>query len=125
MERELRIGQHLVFIDADREERDALLICIHGEPKGTLNRPPKIDDKGNYVEDKEGHIVYHEEPIQSWPCINLVVVDKNDGAQDQYGRQTVKEGVTSVVHWSDSTAHGFCWRFRDEVVEGMPAPSIS
>jgi len=28
MERELVIGQHLVFIDADRQERDALLIAF-------------------------------------------------------------------------------------------------
>lgn len=123
--KELKIGQHLVFIDADRVERDALLICIHGDPKGERYRKPKLDDSGKYVTDSDGNILFEEGDFQRWPCVNLVVADKNPNAQDQYGRQTVKEGVTSVVHWEDSTAQGFCWRFPDEELTGLPKPSIS
>lgn len=145
MERELRIGQHLVFIDAERQERDALLICIHGDPQGRMavsirksaselteeekasgewqadsHDPPiyayKVDEKGLMIID-------HKEPGQHWPCINIVVVDKNEGAEDQYGRQTSKEH-TSVVHWTSSSAIGYCWRFADEEVDWsrMQAP---
>jgi hypothetical protein len=107
MERELKIGQHLVFIDADRQERDALLICIHGDSRGAEYKAP------------DG-----ESAIQ-WPCVNLVVVSKEPGAQDQYGRQTMKDGHTSVVHWTNSSAQGFCWRWPDEEMTREVAPSIS
>lgn len=146
MERELKIGQHLVFIDANRVERDALLICIHGDAHGQqaipirkaadklteeekssgewendIHTPPiyayKLDENGN-------PIVEYKEPGEHWPCINIVVVDKNEGAEDQYGRQTSKEH-TSVVHWIDSTAVGYCWRFADEQVDrSMVQPPI-
>lgn len=136
MNRKLRIGQHLVFIDADREERDALLICIHGDPEGRMvvprrktNPNPKEENFGRdlyiYEKDEEGNIINdYKEPGQHWPCINMVIVDKHEGATDQYGRQTVKENVTSVVHWTSNSAQGFCWRFADEEMTGMPAPSI-
>ncbi len=133
MERELKIGQHLVFIDAERQERDALLICIHGDPQGRLVMPRRkpakeedrdkpgfyVDDNGiyTYEVDEKGVIVNdYKEPGEHWPCINIVVVDKNEGAEDQYGRQTSKEH-TSVVHWTDSSAIGYCWRFADEKVD--------
>lgn len=107
MERELKIGQHLVFIDEHRRERDALLICIHGEPKGSKYR-------------LEGE----SEDRIDWPCVNLVVVCYEEDAQDQYGRQTTKE-PSSVVHWANSSANGYCWRFADEEMTGSAAPSIS
>lgn len=96
MERMLRVGQHLVFVDEDRMERDALVTAIHGDPQG---------DGGT-----------------NWPCLNLVFVTKEPGAQDQYGRQTVRS--LSAVHWKNSSAVGYCWRFVDEeMTEG--APTIS
>ena len=128
MERELKIGMHLVFIDADRQERDALLLCIHGNPRGALEQILK-DENGEYRTDPDRPGYYLTEEVEGtvgkhWPCVNLVIVDKNKGAEDQYGRQTMKEGVTSIVHWEDNSAHGFCWRFPDEKVTGQPAPSI-
>jgi hypothetical protein len=108
MERELKVGQHLVFIDADREERDALLLCIHGNPKGEPYR-----------------LANEEAERMHWPCVNLVVVSKEPGAQDQYGRQTMKDGHTSIVHWSDNTAQGFCWRWPDEEMESKVKSSVS
>jgi len=138
MERELRIGQHLVFIDAERQERDALLICIHGDPQGRMAIPNRKSvellteeekasgewqlDSHNppmyaYRQNEDGSLVVeYKEPGEHWPCVNIVVVDKNEGAKDQYGRQTSKEH-TSVVHWTDSTAIGYCWRFADEKVD--------
>jgi hypothetical protein len=131
MKRELVVGMHLVFIDADRVERDALLLCIHGDPKGRLvcprRKPAPEGSEDPYVYDTgdDGVILNdYKEAGEHWPCINLVVVDKNQGAEDQYGRQTVKEGVTSVVHWTSSTARGFCWRFPGEEVTEAAAPTI-
>jgi hypothetical protein len=124
MERELVIGDHLIFIDADRQERNALLIAIHGEPKGRMSQRYKWDGKGKAVLDDDGNMVPDGKPYLSWPCINLCIVDKNEGATDQYGRQTVKDGITSVVHWEGSTANGFCWRFLDEEVTTNPEPTI-
>lgn len=124
MERELKVGMHLIYIDADREERDALLIAIHGDPKGTAHYVPKLDEDGNVATGEDGGFVIDHE-YKHWPCVNLVVVEKNQSAQDQYGRQTQKDGITSVVHWRDSSAHGFCWRFPGEEVIGSAAPTIS
>jgi hypothetical protein len=141
MERELRIGMHLVFIDDCRKERDCLLTAIHGDPRGCKvvpirkaakelteeerasgewilddNTPPlyayKQAEHGGYVV----YVVEHIEPGSLWPCINLVVVSENENAQDQYGRQ-IDERHTSVVHWSSSSAIGYCYRFADERVD--------
>jgi len=128
MERELEVGQHLVFIDAERKERDALLLCIHGDPKGGTQEVVKGDD-GEPLRDpkKPGYVQMHTVPGTEgsyWPCINIVVVCDNPEAQDQYGRQTTKEH-TSVVHWTHSSANGYCWRFADEEMTGEAAPPIS
>ena len=135
MSKELRIGMHVVFIDAHRKERDALLTAIHGDPQGRTshslrkdvrrlsseekesgkwridnNTPPiyayQIDEEGNYL-------VEYGEPGENWPCVNLLVVSNNEEAQDQYGRQ-VDDRHTSVVHQGDSTAVGYCFRLADE-----------
>jgi len=147
MNRELKIGQHIVFIDAHRRERDALLTAIHGDPQGRMtissrksaaelteeekasgkwqvdsHDPPiyayEVDDKGQMV-------VEYKEPGEHWPCVNLVVISENGDAQDQYGRQ-IDERHTSIVHWNDSTAVGYCFRFADEEVDwSKMQPTIS
>jgi hypothetical protein len=147
MERELKIGMHIVFIDAHRKERDALLTAIHGDPKGQMmisirksakelteeeksskeweldsHEPPiyayKVDEDGN-------QIIEYREPGEHWPCVNLVVISDNEDAQDQYGRQ-LDERFTSIVHWEGSTAVGFCFRFADENVDwSKMQPTIS
>lgn len=120
MERELKVGMHLVFIDAERQERDALLLAIHGDPQGRLyvrQDPADLNSPCDLILPDDG---------PSWPCVNLVVVvDKHDGAQDQYGRQTLKEGHTSIVHWKDNSAQGFCYRFADEVIEKKGVHTVS
>jgi hypothetical protein len=126
MERELKVGQHLVFVDAERKERDALLLCIHGDPRGA-QRTCRTDEKGEYISDEKGVIISDEvegTAGSDWPCINIVVVRDNPSAQDQYGRETTKEH-TSVVHWTYSSAQGYCWRFADEEMSGEAAPPIS
>jgi len=135
MERELKIGMHVVFIDSLRRERDALITGIWGDPLGRMvvasrkaarelteeerasgrwredsNTPPIYA----YEHGEDGlPIVEYLEPGEHWPCINLVVISENENAEDQYGRQ-VDERPTSVVHQGDSTAVGYCWRFADE-----------
>jgi hypothetical protein len=106
MERKLEIGMGLVFIDENRKERDALVTAIHGDPEG-YSYYPNEDLKALHGSDAM---------VTDWPCLNFVVVDDSEGSQDQYGRQVVRH--TSVVHWRQSSARGFCWRFQDEEVFG-------
>lgn len=113
MERKLKVGMSLVYIDENRKERDSLVTAIHGDPEGNPHYP-----------DENLRLLHGEDAIvHNWPCVNLVVVDDNEGAQDQYGRQVIRH--SSVVHWSQNSAHGFCWRFLDEDMVGVAAPTIS
>ena len=143
---EMKIGQHIVFIDEYRKERDALLTAIHGDPQGRMciavrkdARQLTEDEKasGDWHLDNATPPIYaykHEdgiqlcdyiEPGEHWPCVNLVVISQNEDAQDQYGRQ-IDERHTSIVHWSDSTAIGYCFRFADEKVDwSKMQPTIS
>jgi hypothetical protein len=123
-EKMLRIGQHVVFIDEHRRERDALLVAIHGDPQGRLCLGTKKNEQGEDVTDENGILVAdYGEPGTNWPCVNLVVVGDKEEAQDQYGRQI--DRPSSVVHWTDSSAHGYCWRFRDEVIDAEMGRTIS
>ena len=147
MSREMRIGMHLVFIDAHRKERDALLTAIHGDPQGRraissrksaseLTDEEKASDKWQVdshdppiyayeVGDNGEHVVNYDEPGKHWPCVNLVIISEQGSAQDQYGRQ-IDERHTSVVHMKDSTAVGYCFRFADEEVDwSKMQPTIS
>ncbi len=105
----LKVGGHVVFIDSHRRERDALLTAIWGDPDGRNVTGCHQDDEGNYVSE-------YDEPGTNWPCVNLVVISDNEEAQDQYGRQ-IDDRHTSIVHWTNSSAVGYCWRFADEKVD--------
>jgi len=144
--RHLKIGGHVVFIDEHRRNRDALVTAIHGDPDGrpmTWPRKPanelteeeKASGKWRvdthmppiyaYQVDENGEdVIEYGEPGTEWPCINLVVVSDNEDAQDQYGRQ-IDERYSSVTHWEGNTAHGYCYRFADEVVEEHVPKTIS
>jgi hypothetical protein len=134
---EMRIGQHVVFIDEHRRERDALLTAIHGDAQGRMVIPVRKpanelteDEKasGEWQVDSHDPPIYaykqkdgmnevdYVEPGEHWPCVNLVVVSDNESAQDQYGRQ-IDERHTSIVHWTDNSAQGYCFRFADEKVD--------
>ena len=144
---EMRIGMHVVFIDEYRRERDALLTAIHGDPQGRMVVPvrkpatelteeEKVSGKWEldshtppiyaYQLDEQGyHACDYVEPGKHWPCVNLVVISDNETAQDQYGRQS-DERHTSIVHWADSSAQGYCFRFGDEKVDrSAMQPTIS
>jgi len=135
MNRELKIGMHVVFIDEYRRDRDALITAIHGDPMGGFVVEVRKGAKDLTDEEKasgDWHFDHHDPPIYAylhdedgnqvteyseagkyWPCINLVVVSDNESAQDQYGRQ-LADRSSSVVHQSNSTAVGNCYRFADE-----------
>lgn len=117
MSEKLVVGRHLIFVDEHMQERDALLTAIHGDPEGRLCLGAKVDDDGKQVVDDEGILVAeYGEPGASWPCLNMVVISDNDKAQDQYGRQ-LDERPSSVVHWTNSSANGYCWRFPEETID--------
>lgn len=133
-QQELKVGGVVVFIDSHRMEHKALVTCIHGDPLGRqmVNRRKSAKDcteeeraSGHwridkydppmyvYEIDENGQDIYdYGEPGESWPCINLVIVSPNPECQDPYGRQL--ERHTSVVHQSNSSAVGYCFRFEDE-----------
>jgi hypothetical protein len=136
MSRELKIGMHIVFIDENRRERDALLTAIHGDPHGSMvwsirKAPSELteEDKASgeweldkytsppiyaYKVNEDGsHVTESKEPGEHWPCVNLVVISDNGDAIDKYGRQ-IDERYSSIVYQEDSTAVGNCYRFGDE-----------
>lgn len=81
MERKaISIGDPVTFVDEHGMERPALVTAIWGNE------------------------VFDDDP----PSLNLVIVEKDQGATDQYGRQIRRE--TSVVHQKRQAAGGFYWR---------------
>jgi hypothetical protein len=142
MERELIIGDVVVFINKHRMEQKALITAIHGDPRGRQMTPrrkavkdcseeelsklkPDLHDLYAYEVDEDGKHVYdYAEPGQRWPCINLVIVAPNTECKDPYGRQL--ERHSSVVHQTDSSAIGYCYRFVDERIKTeLRQPTIS
>jgi hypothetical protein len=132
-QRELVIGGVVVFIDQHRIEHRALVNCIHGDQLGRQvvpRRKPNPNPKGSddtyiYETDDDGVILNdYVEPGEHWPCINLVIVSPNPDCQDPYGRQL--ERHTSVVHQSNSSAVGYCFRFEDErLMTELRQPTVS
>lgn len=94
---ELQIGQAIVFVDENRQERDALITFIHGNPDGIV-----YTLAGEQIERRQ------------WPCINILTLSSNVDCQDQYGRQA--ERFSSVVHIEQSSAKGMCYRFSQEAL---------
>jgi hypothetical protein len=78
-------------------------------------------------------VIYHDEtgtPLNAlvktvWhpTCLNIQHINKNEGAQDNDGRQSVV--VTSVCHVSLSSAHGRYWRRVEEQPREYVAPAQS
>lgn len=85
----LEVGQCVRFCSSDRIWYDALVTAIHGEPH-----------KSKHWETGEELCVY--------PCINLTHVSSDEDAQDQYGRQLIREN-TSISHYGQYVASGFFW----------------
>lgn len=85
MERTLKIGDPIVYVDAYRTRHNALVTRVWGSSPGGGGQPG---------------------------C-NLLWVSGDDTKTDPYGRQI--ERATSVVHLSGQPAGAFCWCWPDEV----------
>ena len=105
MKRRLEIGYMVTFIDSRRVEHPALITAIWGEPEGEAI--PAVPEVG-------------QEAGVRWPCINLVFVTHDESRTDQYGRQI--DRPTSIVHQSDNSAAGNCYRFPDEGIRSWEEP---
>jgi len=93
----VEVGQHVVFVDQDRKWHESILVGVWGEPSL--------------------HTVLHEGVERMhYPCVNLVHVSADGSKTDQYGRQIERDG-SSVPHYLDSTAPGYCWLHPDEAEE--------
>lgn len=84
MERKLRIGDHVLYIDAHRVAHHALVTTVWEQMSGG-NGPAGC---------------------------NVVIVSGDDAMTDPYGRQIAR--FTSVVHKSRQPAGGWCWCWPDE-----------
>ncbi len=93
----LDVGQFIRYCSEDRQWYDALITAVHGEPT-------------TYPKSERGPAGV------SYPCVNLSFVSGDDSAQDQYGRQMVRD-KTSISHYGQYVASGFFWCHpEDEVV---------
>jgi len=93
-DRNLYVGDVVVYVDEHGVKSNALVLAVWGEQKSV---------SGEY------------------PCINLVHVSVNKDKTDPNGRQTEKP--TSVVHKDQNSAPGFYWMFADEKVTPYKAPN--
>lgn len=85
MDRELKIGSPVIYVDAHRKGHHALATTVWEQMSGGDGRPPGC---------------------------NLVLVSDDETKTDPYGRQI--ERFTSVVHLSQQPAGGWCWCWPDE-----------
>lgn len=83
-DKQLNIGDHIIFVDEHRVRHDALVTQVWENMSGS------------------------DEP----PGCNLVYVIGDERREDQYGRQT--EHRTSVVHKDNQAAPGWMWHWPDE-----------
>ncbi len=90
--RQLNIGDHVIFIDSRRKRFNALLTAVHGE----ISEYEKNGEKALQI-----------------PCVNLTYVSGDSRKVDEYGQQLERE-ATSCVHRSDNSAEANCWMFPDE-----------
>lgn len=75
----VRTGDKVTFVDATGLAHNALVTCVFAGMQGQDNPPG----------------------------VNVVYVSPDPDAQDQYGRQMVRE--TSIVHRTNQPAHGMYW----------------
>ncbi len=89
----LEVGQFVRYCSEDRQWYNALITAVHGEPR--------------YANEEAGDFT------PSFPCVNLSFVSGDESAQDQYGRQMVRD-KTSISHYGQYVASGFFWCHPDE-----------
>lgn len=97
--RKLEVGQFVRYCSEDRHWYDALITAIHGEP----------------------HVAKHYETgedVLNYPCVNLSFVSNDESAQDQYGRQMVRD-KTSISHYGQYVASGFFWCHPEDEEEAF------
>lgn len=86
MEKELKVGDQVIFIDEQRARHNALVTVVWRD--------------------------IHHQPEGKPPGCNLVFVSGDVTKEDPYGRQI--ERRTSLVHVSAQPARASCWSWPDE-----------
>lgn len=107
----LDVGQFVRFCDEDRRWHDALVTAVHGD----AYMAPIFGGK-SYLDGK-----LYEGPdceIPQYPCVNLSFVSSDPDAQDQYGRQMVRD-KTSISHFGQYVASGFFWCHQEDEEEAL------
>lgn len=115
MEKSLKPGSVVVFIDSERRRHNALVTEAHGDELGRVARYRQTED-GKIVYDEKGlypEIESYGPEGENWPCINLTYVSDDPKKHDSYGRQLERDS-TSVPYLDDSTAAGYCFFFLGE-----------
>jgi len=100
--KKLMVGQHVRFCSEDRYWYDALITAVHGDPYVAPMVKGKSYHNGKLYEGEDTEIA-------QYPCVNLSFVSDDESAQDQYGRQMVRD-KTSIQHFNSGyVASGFFW----------------
>lgn len=100
MQRTIKKGQAVVFIDPSGVHHDALITTNHSNMASWDDELPLV-----------GYPKGPGDAGFNWPpCINVVYVVDDDKRVDQYGNQTVH--MSSVVHETVNMAGGNCWRLK-------------
>ncbi len=99
----LEVGQFVRYCSEDRQWYDALITAVHGEPR--------MSHSASIVDGKS--VVSETADLVSYPCVNLSFVSGDESAQDQYGRQMIRD-KTSISHYGQYVASGFFWCHPDE-----------
>ena len=129
-ERQVDVGEPVIYTDEHRRNHHALITCVHGESYPTRGHGLQKESIDFAAIDEVQAQAHAEcagqegrtdprwrqegpgETFDQHPCVNLVFVVDDGDRQDDYGRQI--ERYTSVSHSRQQTGGGFCWRFPDE-----------
>lgn len=95
----LEVGQHVRYCSEDRIWYDALVTAIHGDPR-------IVKDHQQWNSEEQECFTVRE--VAQYPCVNLSFVSSDESAQDQYGRQMIRD-KTSIPHFGEYVASGFFW----------------
>lgn len=97
-EKQIKIGDSVIFFDQFGIEHNALLTNVFGERTITTFKEEGAESVTKNV---------------SNPCVNVLMISPDQKREDSYGRQI--ERMTSVVHYSGSSAWGMFYCLPEEL----------
>lgn len=96
----VKIGNHVIFVDAYGKDHSALVTCVFSADERCMDE--------EYAKSIGMAKALTKEEIYRTTSINVVLVVSDKTKQDSYGQQI--ERFTSIVHESQQQAHGMFWK---------------